>query len=78
MRYSGHLSSHGIDYTEREADVKRIYEGTATAEILLQKYDIGYVLISPEERASLTVNEQYFQKYPVIAEKGQYKIYKIK
>ena len=78
MRYSGHLSSHGIDYAGREADVKRIYEGNATSDILLRKYDIGYILISPEEKSSLTVNEQYFQKYPVFAESGQYKVYKIK
>jgi hypothetical protein len=33
MRYTGHLSSYGIDYREREAEVKRIYAGEATAEI---------------------------------------------
>ncbi len=78
MRYNGHLSSHGIDYIERETDVKAIYEGNATADILLRKYDIEYVLISPEERSALTVNEQYFRKYLIIAEKGQYRIHKVK
>ena len=78
MRYLGHLSSHGIDYKERESDLKRIYSGAATAEIFLKKYNIEYVLISPKERGSLEVNEEYFKKYPVTAESGQYRVYKVK
>ena len=83
MRYVGHLSSHGIDFAARETDLKRIYGGDATAEIFLKKNNIEYVLISPEERAyfqqiNLPLNEQFFQKYPVIAESGEYRVYKIK
>ncbi|MDQ3130859.1 MAG: hypothetical protein M3Q99_08875 [Acidobacteriota bacterium] len=78
MRYPGHLSSHGIDYAERENDLKRIYEGSADTASLLRKYNIEYVLISPEERKSLAVNEQYFAKYPILAESGLYRVYKIK
>lgn len=78
MRYPGHLSSHGIDYAERESDVKRIYEGGATADIFLRKYNIEYVLISPEERGSLTVNEDYFKRFPLVTEVGEYKVYKVK
>lgn len=78
MRYSGHLSSHGIDYGPREADVRQIYQGGGVTDILLKKYNIEYVLISPEERNSLKANEEYFKKYPVIAEVGQYRVYKVK
>jgi hypothetical protein len=78
MRYLGHLSSHGINYTERENELKRIYAGEATAPILLGKHEIEYVLISPEERSSLAVSEDFFAKYPVTAESGQYRVYKIK
>ncbi|MCU1289056.1 MAG: hypothetical protein JWN60_1285, partial [Acidobacteria bacterium] len=78
MRYLGHLSSHGIDYAERESDTKRIYAGEASGEILLRKHGIEYVLISPEERSALAVNEQFFAKYPIVAESGQYRVYKVK
>ena len=83
MRYIGHLSSHGIDYAEREKDLKNIYEGTATADILLRKYDIEYVMVSPEESAymsqnNLMVNEEFFQKFPVVAESGAFRVYKVK
>jgi hypothetical protein len=77
MRYSGHLGSYGIDYTSREDEVKRIYEGSALAESFLRKNGIEYVIISPEEN-ELNVNKAYFEKYPKIAEVGQYRVYKIK
>ena len=78
MRYSGHLSSHGIDYSPRETEVKQIYQGGGSAELLLKKYDIEYVLISPEERNTLKANEEFFKKYPVLAESGQFRVYKVK
>jgi hypothetical protein len=78
MRYSGHLSSYGIDYEPRESEVKRIYEGTALADRLLQKNNIEYVIISPEETGNVTVREEYFYKYPIIAEVGAYKVFKVK
>ncbi|HLM01033.1 MAG TPA: hypothetical protein VK400_08240, partial [Pyrinomonadaceae bacterium] len=79
MRYSGHLSSYGIEYEPRESEVKRIYEGTALADVFLKKHNIEYVLISPEETGNLPrVNEAFFEKYPKIAEIGLYKVYKVK
>lgn len=78
MRYSGHLSSYGIYYYEREAEVKKIYAGDAAAEALLNKYNIEYVLISPEEKSNLTVNEDFFRRFPVIAQVGDYRVYQVK
>jgi hypothetical protein len=78
MRYSGHLSSHGIDFAERESDVKKIYLGLPTAEMLMRKYGIEYVLIGPEERGTLKAKEEFFSRYPVVAEEGDYRVYKIK
>ncbi len=78
MRYSGHLSSHGINYLPREDEVKKIYQGGPVAEMLMKKNDISYVLISPEERSSMTANEEAFKKFPIVAESGQYRVYKVK
>lgn len=77
MRYIGHLGSYGIDYESRYDEVKRIYEGTALAKSLLQKNQIEYVIISPEEPGWVKVNEEFFAKYPIIAESGQYRVYKV-
>ncbi len=78
MRYPGHLASHGIDYVQRENDVKIIYSGGPQADALLQKYGIDYVLVSPEERNVMRANELHFRKFPVFAEFGQYKVYKVR
>jgi len=78
MRYSGHVASHGINYYPREADIKQIYQGGPTADALLKKYDVEYVLMTPEERNTLKANEEYFKKFPVLAESGQYRVYKVK
>jgi hypothetical protein len=78
MRYSGHLLSHGIDYRSRESVVTRIYQGGPEAAALMEKNGIEYVLVSPEERLIPNFNEQFFSRYPVAAESGQYRVYKIK
>jgi len=78
MRYPGHLSSHGIDYTGRERDVKAIYSGGGVADVLLRKYNVDYVLVGPEERSTLQANESFFSQYPLAAQAGQYKLYKVK
>jgi uncharacterized membrane protein len=78
MRFSGHLSSYGINFMDRENDVRQIYQGNAVADTLLGKYNIDYVMVSPEEKGALHPNEDYFKKYPVVAESGQYKVYKVK
>ena len=77
MRYAGHLGSHGIDYKPREEDLKTIYRGSPQAEELLRKHGITHVLISPEERNTLSPNEQFFTRFQVIAESGQYRVYKV-
>jgi hypothetical protein len=78
MRYPGHLSSHGIDYRGREADVKTIYQGGPAADQLLAKYGIDYVLVSQEEIGSMNVNSNYFSKFPVVAESGSAWVYKVR
>lgn len=78
MRYPGHLSSHGIEYRDREADVKQIYLGGEAADSLIAKYEIDYVITSTEETSSLSVNKKYFSKFPVIAESGNARVYKVR
>jgi uncharacterized membrane protein len=62
----------------RESDVKQIYHGGPQADALIRKYGIAYVVVSPEERGTVgTVNDQYFSKFPIAAEAGQYRVYKV-
>lgn len=84
--YTGHLWSHGIDYTEREADMKRIYAGAPDAAQLIEKHGIEYVVTGPLVTAELQkvqgrVNESFFARYTKIGEVtgeagAAYRIYK--
>lgn len=76
MKYSGHLSSHGIDYAERESDVRAIYRGGDTAKELIREYGVQYVMVSPEE-GGMEINEAFFSQHPIIADAGQYRVYKV-
>lgn len=81
LGYPGHVWSHGIDYTEREADLKRIYAGGADAAMLIAKNGIEYVVVGPLEREELkkygiTVNENFFRHFGKVGEVGEYQLYK--
>ncbi|HXF43837.1 MAG TPA: hypothetical protein VNK26_08860, partial [Pyrinomonadaceae bacterium] len=78
MRYPGHLSSHGIDYTTRESITNEIYRGGLRAKQLIQENRINYVLISPAEKSMLYVNEQFFRQFPLETEIGNYRLYKVR
>lgn len=83
LGYPGHVWSHGIDYTPREADLKRIYSGSADAPALIERAGIEYVVVGPLEREelhkyNLTVNESFFARYRKVGEAGGYRLYKTK
>jgi len=77
MGYPGHIWTHGLDYTQREAEIKRIYAGGSDAPLLLQKYGVQYAVVGPHERDLMTVNDQFFSRFQVIGEVGGYRLYKI-
>ena len=60
MGYPGWLWTYGIDYQEREAEVKKIYQSGDRH--LLDKYKVNYILIGPEERKQFKPNEDWFKK----------------
>jgi hypothetical protein len=84
LGYPGHVWSHGIDYTQREAELKRIYSGSADAPALMERAGIEYVVFGPLEREELTrqgvtVNESFFSsRYRKVGEAGDYRLYKTK
>ncbi len=77
LGYTGHVWSRGLPYTDREADIKRIYAGEADAQQLLDKYGIEYIVVSPVERNNLTVNDAFFERFTKVAEAGEYKLYEV-
>jgi hypothetical protein len=77
LGYGGHLWSQGIDYSPREAEVKNIYAGGASADALLAKYGVDYVVVSPLEHDAVQVNDSYFTHFEKVGKIGEYRLYKV-
>jgi uncharacterized membrane protein len=77
MGYPGHLWTHGINYQAREREIQAIYAGAPNAADLLRRYRINYIVVSPHEHNSLTVNERALSSYQPVAGKGAYKLYRV-
>jgi len=78
MGYPGHIWTHGLEFAQRESDIKRIYSGAAGADQLLRDYNIDYAVVGPLERLVMPVNEQFFSQYEKVGDVGGYQLYKIK
>jgi hypothetical protein len=81
LGYPGHVWSHGIDYTAREADLKSIYAGSPEALSLIAKDGIEYIVVGPLERAEMkqrgvALNESFFARFRKVGEAGEYRLYK--
>jgi uncharacterized membrane protein len=77
MGYPGHIWTHGINSGLREAEIKRIYAGAPDAADLLAKYRVDYVVVDPQERSVMTVNDAFFSSYPQVLTVGEYHLYKV-
>jgi len=82
LGYPGSIWSRGLHYGLRESDIRQIYSGSPEALSLMRRYKINYVLLSPLERDylngnNLSVNENFWSQFPVIAQSGEYRLYKI-
>ena len=55
------LYFHGLDTTERKADLRLMYEAPLEHPDLFQKYGVSYVVISSFERSSYAVDEPAFR-----------------
>jgi hypothetical protein len=78
LGYPGWMWSRGLDYSQRNSDIQRIYSGESGADALLRQYGVDYVLIGPAEFAAFKVNEQFWSQYDRLWQAGAYRIYQTK
>jgi len=79
MGYPGHLWTHGLDYAQRELDVKTIYNGGPQMIEPLSRLGADYVIVGPPERAELGANETYFETlYPKVIDHAGYRVYQVR
>ena len=78
MGYRGWLWSYGIDYSEREKEVRLMYSGTSDAERLFDKYHVRYAVFSPSARSNFGGNELLFLlKYKMIMKDSDTRVYDV-
>jgi hypothetical protein len=77
MGYPGHVWTHGLDFIQRESEIKRVYAGAPDAFAILQKYGVDYAVVGPLERNMMSVNELFFSRFQIVGEVGEYRLYKI-
>ena len=78
MGYPGHVWTHGLEFAQRESEIKRVYAGAPDAVAILRKYDVDYAVVGPLEANAMNVNEQFFSRFQLVGEVGAYRLYKIK
>ena len=47
------------------------------APALLAKYGVDYVVVDPQERSVMPVNDAFFSRYPEVTTVGEYHLYKV-
>jgi hypothetical protein len=78
MGYPGHVWTHGLEFVQRESEIKRIYLGSPDAEQLLKNYGVDYAVIGPLERIVTPPNEEFFSRFQKVEQVGEYSLYKIR
>ncbi|HKQ73332.1 MAG TPA: hypothetical protein VJ810_06365 [Blastocatellia bacterium] len=79
MGYPGHLWTHGIDYSQRELDVKTIYQGGPLMVETLSRLGIDYVIVGNAERLQLQADDINFGNlFPVVIDHAGYRVYQVK
>jgi hypothetical protein len=77
MGYPGHVWTHGLEFAQRESEIRRVYAGALDANDILRKYGVAYVVVGPLERNIMNVNDQFFSKFQIVGEVGGYRLFKI-
>lgn len=75
--FSGWLWSYGLDYGQREADVKKMYEGGEKIRELLENYGVDYVLIGPDEKGEFEVEDEfYINNHELVYSQDGYQVFR--
>lgn len=79
MGFRGWLWSWGIDYSQRESDVRKAFQGASDTRQILTKYGIDYVIIGPGEKSNFQASEDYYlNNYPLVLSRDNQKIFDVR
>jgi hypothetical protein len=72
------LWSYGISFENIKTDIQSIYAGDNSAQDLLKKYNVSYIIIGPLEHEEYDINEAFFQTYfPIVINQNNTAVYKV-
>ncbi|HEV3315664.1 MAG TPA: hypothetical protein VG488_01795 [Candidatus Angelobacter sp.] len=77
LGFPGWIWSRGLDSSQRENDIRRMYAGDPDATALLERYHVDYAIVGPQERTLMPVNEKFWSRYPLMSHIGDYQLYKV-
>jgi hypothetical protein len=77
MGYAGFLWANGLPYTDREKDLRAIYAGDPSAEDLIARNGISFIVDGPQERREVAPNDAFLARFPVIAVSGEYRLLEV-
>ncbi len=77
LGYPGWIWAHGLPYADRERDIGLMYAGGPDALPLMRDRGVQYVEVTPIERQMLEVDDALFAGFPLIAEVGDYRLYRV-
>lgn len=79
LGYTGPLWAQGLNYVQREQDVRAIYAFAPTTLELLSRYNVDYVVIGPYERLHLAANVAEFRaRYRSVITTGSYEVFSVR
>jgi hypothetical protein len=74
--YQGHIWSQGLDSGDREKDVEKVYAGSVDAAQVLLRDGVDYIVAGPHERALPGFDEMALEPYPLVVERGPYRLHR--
>jgi hypothetical protein len=78
MGYPGHIWTHGLEFVQREGEIKRIYLGMPDADQLIKNHGVDYAVIGPHEKTLTPVTDRFFNRFEKVGEVGEYALYKVR
>ena len=76
MTFPGWLWSQGVDYVQRETDLRAIFSLAPEAEELIARYGIDYVVVGPDERKRFDADPAEFRaRYPGVIRTNDYEVF---
>lgn len=78
MGYRGWLWTYGIDYGERQNQIRKIFRSPESSEVFINNLNIDYVVIGPSEIGDWQPNIDYYnQNTQIVYKSKNYTIYKL-